>query len=80
MAERVPETMLSLGLPLTRVEQRENGLYHYYRDPESRRELAFWTRTEGEAVFFYSGVSSSAAKMLEGLLAAGLFEADENDT
>jgi len=80
MAERLPDTMLSLGLPLTRLEQRENRLYHYYRAPNSKRELAFWTQTQGEVVFFYCGVSASARSMIEGLSAAGFFEDDENGT
>jgi hypothetical protein len=80
MAERIPETMVSLGLPITRTEQRDNGMYYFYSDPKNKRERSLWTRTEGGAAFFYCGISSSAAKMLEGLLAAGLFEDDENDT
>ena len=80
MAEKIPETMVSLGLPLTRTEQGDGGMYYFYSDPKSKRERFFWTRTEEMAVFFYCGISSSAAKMVEGLLAAGLFEEDENNT
>lgn len=79
MAERIPETMASLGLPITRVEQRENGLYHFYTDPKHKREVAFWTTTR-QGVVFYCGIGHSTTKMLEGLMAAGLFEDDANDT
>jgi hypothetical protein len=78
MLERIPEAMASLGMPLTRVEQRANGLYHFYRDPKHKRELAFWTTTSRGVVVFYCGISSSAAKLLEGFMAAGLFEDNEN--
>ena len=76
--ERIPATMTSLGFPLKRVEQRENGTCYFYEGPKSKLELAFWTHENGTGVFWFSGLSPSAKKIAEGFSAAGLFENDHS--
>lgn len=72
--EKIPATMISLGLPILRVERRENGTYYFYKDPKRQREFAFWLSSDGDQEFWYCGLSSSATKIAKGLSEAGLFE------
>ena len=72
-------TMASIGLPVVRVEQRDNGTYYFYDDPKTKKEYAFWTHAANGEVFWYSGLSSSARKIAERFTAAGLFANDERD-
>lgn len=71
--EKIPETMASLGCPVIRIEQRENGTYYFYEDPGNAREYAFWTHEKDGETFWMSGVSTSAMKMAAGFSSAGLF-------
>jgi hypothetical protein len=75
-AERIPAAMTSLGLPVIRVEQRENGAHYFYEDPKSKQEHFFWTQETGAETFWMSGLSSRTKSIAEGLLAAGLFVDD----
>ncbi|MGC3957604.1 MAG: hypothetical protein QM813_06475 [Verrucomicrobiota bacterium] len=66
--------MTSLGLPVIRVEQRDNGTHYFYEEPKRQREFFFWTHSDGAHDFWLSGLSSSAKKIAAGFSAAGLFE------
>ena len=74
--DSIPVLMTSLGFPVTRVEERDNGTYYFYKDPKKKKEFAFWTATHDSELFWYSGLSPSAKKIAEGFSMAGLF-ADE---
>ncbi len=77
--EEIHATMISLGLPVIRVEQRDNGIYYSYEDPKSKKEHAFWTYVDDGEVYWCSGLSSGAKKIAEGFTRAGLFASDERD-
>src|SRR6187549_2464125 len=70
-AESFSATMIAIGLPVTRIEQRDNGTHYFYDDPESKRESFFWTHAECGDVYWLSGLSSSARKIAEGFASAG---------
>jgi hypothetical protein len=66
--------MASLGFPVRRIEERDNGKYYLYEDPERpKKEYAFWTTVHDSKLFWYSGLSRSATKIAEGFSSAGLF-------
>jgi hypothetical protein len=72
-ADKIPEAMTSLGFPITRVEQRDNGRHYFYEEPKSHREFFFWTNEQGAEAFWLSGLSSCGRKIADGFSAAGLF-------
>jgi hypothetical protein len=72
-------TMASIGLPVVRIEQRDDGTYYFYEDPKTKKEHAFWTCIAGEGIFWCSGLSSSARQIAERFTAAGLFTKDERE-
>lgn len=78
--EKIPATMISVGLPIIRMEQRENKTHYFYEDPKSKRECSFWTQAEHGQVFWCCGLSSSAKKIAEEFTAAGLFANKGNPT
>jgi hypothetical protein len=77
--EKIPSIMTSMGLPIMRIEQRENKTHYFYEDPKSKRESSFWTHAEHGQVIWYCGLSSSAKRIAEEFAASGLF-ADKHPT
>jgi hypothetical protein len=37
--EKISEVMTTLGFPVIRVEQRDEGMHYFYEDPKSKREF-----------------------------------------
>ena len=77
-AENISAAMIAIGLPVTRIEHRDNGTHYFYRDAKSRRGHCFWISEKEGQVFWNCGLSSSAKKIAEGFAAAGLFIGHEN--
>jgi len=71
--ERIRGLMTSLGLPVTRLEERQNGTYYFYEDPKRKREVAFWVSASGSEFFWNCGLSSDSQKIAKGFSEAGLF-------
>lgn len=78
-SSKIHATMASIGLPVVRVEQRDNGTYYFYEDPKTKKEHAFWTYVASGGVFWCCGLSSCARQIAERFTSAGLFANDEHD-
>ncbi len=73
-AQRIPAVMESLGMPVVRTEERNNGRHLYYSDPGTKKERHFWIAREGCDECWYCGLSSSAAKIADAFERDGIFE------
>ena len=71
--DSIPAVMTSIGLPVTRVEERHPLTFYFYKDPERQKEFHFFTYPRSSGLFWRCGVSPSNKKIAEGFLAAGLF-------
>jgi hypothetical protein len=69
----IRSTMEVNGLPVLRVEERINGTYYFYRDPKSKREVAFWITSRDGKSFWCCGLSAGAKSVAECFPTAGLF-------
>jgi hypothetical protein len=78
--EKIPAKMISMGLPIIRIEPRENKTHYFYEDPKSKRESSFWTHAEHGQVFCYCGLSSSGKAIAKEFAASGLFANKDNQT
>jgi len=72
-AEHISATMTAIGLPVTRIEQRDNRTHYFYEDSGCKRERSFWTHAQSGELFWCCGVGSTAKQIAEGFSAAGLF-------
>jgi len=81
--EEFPSLMQSLGFPIIRTEDRENGVYYFYEAPHRsngrhprNKYFAFWIthEKEGQARFFYGGLSQSTSQIAQSLRAVGFID------
>ena len=67
-------TMEENGVPLTRIEEKEDGAHFFYNDPKKKKECGFWVVRSGDEEFWCCGLSSSSAKIVDAFEKADLFE------
>jgi len=75
--ETIPDLMKSIGFPVVRTENRENGVYYFCVNPKrSKKTWAFCiTReNEGSPRFFTCGLSQLSKQVVISLNASGLFD------
>jgi hypothetical protein len=80
--ETIPAVMQSIGLPLVRTEDRENGIYYFFHHPKQpNKDRAFWITHEKIARprFLMGGMSATYTRIFQSFRAAGVFENDEGD-
>ncbi len=71
---RLEQAMKSIGMPIVRIEEKGDHAHFFYIDPKKSTECSFWVATEGDGAFWYCGLSSSSAKLLNAFDMADIFE------
>ena len=53
-AENISAAMIGIGLPVTRIEHRDNGTHNFYGDVKKRRDRFIWINEMAGPVFWLS--------------------------